>query len=436
MNLFPVSVPHFSSITLYNNDGTAVVLPSSITSVNLSCLQPATNINTLQSQREVLRSGRNQEASDGAAVIKRCWQEFNDEKNSLNRLLLTLLHDDVQELGLDRTGQLRESIVNAQIPVDPISLTSVLIQYAKNFPQALREWFPQAWQAVRHKKATNWEKLMGLLETKNSLDVTRLALLYLLKIHGERRYSYELVSRALSASYATPPLSVSLWINHTLKNAPASKDSRTKWLGMHLRGASGLQLRELSSFQLLKGLWDAGIKLDFNQVDHALTAANLDISPAETERFRQAWLNFKPGYQPVKLTRKRWVNALRPPRTRPVKTRIRTAPSPQKRIDRAMLSTFLSRNDFTFINSWEKLMCCLWDAGEDPTHITLYRLFRYRASPPLPSENPSADSPAGGGVVTPEHNEPEWLDMDLDWQEIIIEPLSGFEEFYDMAPGS
>ncbi|MDF7662164.1 hypothetical protein PUG81_24640 [Erwiniaceae bacterium L1_54_6] len=131
MNIFPVSVPHFSSITLANNDGTAAVLPSSITSVNLSSLQPATNIHTLQLQREVSGSGRNQAASDGAAVIKRCWQKFNDEKNSLNRLLLTLLHDDVQALRLERTGQLRASIVNAQIPVDPVSLTSVLIQYVK-----------------------------------------------------------------------------------------------------------------------------------------------------------------------------------------------------------------------------------------------------------------------------------------------------------------
>jgi hypothetical protein len=434
MNIFPVSVPHFSSITLANNDGTAAVLPSSITSVNLSCLQPATNIHTLQLQREVSGSGRNQTASEGAAVIKRCWQKFNDEKNSLNRLLLTLLHDDVQALRLERTGQLRASIVNAQIPVDSVSLTSVLIQYAKNFPPALREWFPQAWQAVRHRKATNWEKLMALLETKNNLNVTRLALLYLLKMHGERKYSYELVSRALSASYATPPLSVTLWIDHTLKNAPASKDSRTKWLGMHLRGAPGLQLSELSSFQLLKGLWDAGIKLDFNQVDHALTAAYLDIPQAESDRFRQAWLDFKPGYQPVKLTRKTRVNASRP--RRPVKARIQAASPPQQRIDRAMLNTFLSRNKFTFIDSWEKLMCCLWDAGEDPTHITLYRLFRHRASPSLHAESPSADSPPAGGVVTPEHNQPEWLDMDLDWQEIIIEPLSGFEEFYDMAPGS
>ncbi|QGY32281.1 hypothetical protein CUN67_25145 (plasmid) [Pantoea cypripedii] len=428
MNIFPVSVPHFSSITLANDDGTAADLPSSITSVTPACLQPETNTNILQPRVEVLNFARNHNPAACAGVIKSSWQKFDYEKNSLNRLILTLLHDDVQALRLERTGQLRESIVNAQIPVDPVSLTSVLIQYAKNFPPALREWFPQAWQSVRYREATNWEKLMTLLETKDSLDITRLALSYMLNIHGERRYSYELVSRALSASYAIPPLPLTLWINHTLKNAPGSDDSRTKWLGMHLRAASGLPLSQISSFQLIKGLWDAGIKLDFNQVDHALTAANLDIPQAESDRFRQAWLVFKPGYQPVKLTRKRRVNASRPPRARPV------APPPQQCIDRAMLSTFLNRTELTFINSWEKLMCCLWDAGEDPSHITLYRLFRCRASAPLPPENTLAHLPTGGGIVPPEQSEPVW--PDLEWQDIILPPLSGYEEFDDMAPGS
>ncbi|MEG3130374.1 hypothetical protein SC171_22085 [Pantoea cypripedii] len=431
MNLSPVSVAHFSSITLYNDDGTAAVLPSSITSVTPACLQPQTNMNIPQPRVEVLSFVRNPNPADSTGVIKSSWQQFDYEKKSLNRLLLTLLHHNVQALGLEKTGQLRESIINAQLPIDPATVTTVLLEYAKNFPKTLRAWFPQAWQRVRHSNATNWEKLMVLLETKNSLNITRLALLYLLNVSGERRFSYELVSRALSASYAIPSLSLTHWIDHTLKHAAASDESRTKWLGMHLRGASALQLSQISSFQLIKGLRDADIKLDFNQVDHALTVANLDIPQAERDRFTQAWLDFKPGYQPVKLTRKRRVNPSRPPRSRPVKTRARTTASPPQRIDRAMLSTFLRRNEFPFINGWEKLMCCLWCAGEDPTHITLYRLFKCRASTPLPPENTLAESP---GV--PGQHEPGWLDMDLDWQDIIIEPLSGFEEFYDMAPGS